>query len=61
MNKINQGLAEIMVKSADFFAKNDMKPLARDTYQEVIKTFKEDTYEFIVKQAQSGLQDLKEK
>lgn len=61
MKQIYQGQAAIMVKSADFFAKNNMKSLARETYQDVINIFKEDAYESFVRQAESGLEDLKEK
>jgi hypothetical protein len=61
MKQIYQGQAAIMVKSADFYAKNNMKSLAEETYRDVIKTFKEDAYESFVRQAESGLEALKEK
>jgi hypothetical protein len=61
LEQINQGQAAIMVKSADFFAKKNMKPLAKETYLDVIRTFTGDAYESSVKKAQSGLEDLKEK
>lgn len=61
MEQINQRHVEIMLKSADFFAKTNMKSLAAETYQDVIKTFTGEAYESSVKQAETGLNDLKEK
>jgi hypothetical protein len=61
MAQIYQAQAEIMIKSANFFAKNNMKSLAKETYQDVIRIFKEDEYGSFIRQAESGLEGLKEK
>jgi len=61
MKQIYQAEAEIMIKSADFFAKNNMKSLAKETYQDMIRIFKGDEYGSFIRQAESGLEALKEK
>src|SRR6185369_5402254 len=61
MKQIYQAQAEIMIRSANFFAKNNMKSLAKETYQDVIRIFREDEYGSFIRQAESGLEGLKEK
>ena len=61
MKQVYQAEAEIMIKSADFFAKNNMKSLAKETYQDMIRIFKGDEYGSFIRQAESGLEALKEK
>ena len=61
MRSVNQESAKIEVSTAKYFAQNGKKEKAKEIYRNILKTYIGKAYTTYVKQAKSGLEDLKGK